>query len=261
MPVCDPREVGTMKTWTDYKNHVKSINTENRQRIEIIEEIAAMPQTVILACPTLAQELKRALECNASKASVCFLPRHLHNDPKELHRYLQDKIDHLSHVHRIVLCVSRCGGGTAGLESKTAEIILPRTRDCLDILLSGKDLNALKRNIRGIYFTASWMNFSKESDIDLEKLTAKMGKEAAKTYLRQLYKGFNEFYIIDTGCYNVQEVKNYIDPLVKILDGTITVIRGEFQILHKIATATFDDDFIIIPKGCSVPAEAFLPNR
>ena len=186
---------------------------------------------------------------------------HLHNDPKELHRYLQDRIDHLSHVHRIVLCVSRCGGGTAGLEATTAEIILPRTRDCLDILLSGKNLNTLKRNIRGIYFTASWMNCSKESDIDLGKLTAEMGKEAAESYLRQLYKTFNEFYIIDTDCYDVQEVKNYIDPLVKILDGTITVIRGEFRILHKIAAETFDDDFIIIPKGDIVPAEAFLPNR
>ena len=138
---------------------------------------------------------------------------------------------------------------------------MPRTRDCLDILLSGKNLNTLKRNIRGIYFTASWMNCSKESDIDLGKLTAEMGKEAAESYLRQLYKTFNEFYIIDTDCYDVQEVKNYIDPLVKILDGTITVIRGEFRILHKIAAETFDDDFIIIPKGDIVPAEAFLPNR
>lgn len=251
----------TMETWTNCKNHVKSIDAENHRYIENIEETTAAPQTVILSCPTLEQELKRALECHASNAAVVFLPRHLHNDPKELHRYLQDKIDHLHQVHRIVLCVSRCGGGTANLRASTAEIILPRTRDCLDILLSGHDLNSLCRNIRGIYFTASWMNFSKESDIDLAKLTAKMGKEAAEAYLRQLYKTFNEFYIIDTDCYDIQEVKDYIEPLVKILDGSITVIRGEFKILHKIAAETFDDDFIVIPKGCSVPAEAFLPNR
>lgn len=223
-----------------------------------MEESVVMSQTVILACPTLELELKRAIACSESEAAVYFLPRHLHNDPKELRQYLQDKIDHFYNVNRIVLCVSRCGGGTANLRATTAEIILPRTRDCLDILLSGNDLNTLKRNIRGIYFTASWMNFSKESDIDLEKLSAKMGKEAAEGYLWQLYKNFNEFYIIDTNCYNVQDVKDYLAPLVRILNGTLTVIHGEFRILHKIAAGSFDDDFVVIPTGGTVPSEIFL---
>ena len=220
-----------------------------------------MSQTVILACPTLEQELKEAIKSSASKAAVYFLPRHLHNDPKELHRYLQDKIDHFYNVDRIVLCVSRCGGGTAALHATTSEIIVPRTRDCLDILLSGSNLNALQRNIRSIYYTASWMNFSKDSDIDLEKLTAKMGKEAAEGYLQQLYKNFNEFYIIDTGCYEVQDVKDYLAPLVRILNGTMTVIHGEFRILHKITTENFDDDFVVIPKGGTIPSEVFLQNK
>lgn len=220
-----------------------------------------MLQTIILACPTLELELKRAIESCASKATVYFLPRHLHNDPKELHRYLQNKINHFYNVKHIVLCVSRCGGGTAGLHATTADIILPRTRDCLDILLSGSDLNTLQRNIRGIYYTASWMKFARESDIDLEKLTAKMGKEAAEGYLQQLYKNFNEFYIIDTSCYEVQDVKDYLAPLVRILNGTMTVIHGEFRILHKIAAENFDDDFVVIPKGGTTPSEVFLQNK
>ena len=138
---------------------------------------------------------------------------------------------------------------------------MPRTRDCLDILLSGSDLNSLQRNIRGIYYTASWMNFSKDSDIDLEKLTAKMDKEATEEYLQRLYKDFNEFYIIDTGCYEVQDVKDYLAPLVRILNGTMTVIHGEFRILHKIAAKNFDDDFVVIPKGGTVPFEVFLQNK
>lgn len=220
-----------------------------------------MPQTIILACPTLEQELKRAMEYNTSEEAVYFLPRRLHSDPKELHRYLQDMIDHFYNAQRIVLCVSRCGGGTANLHATTSEIVLPRTRDCLDILLSGNSLNTLQRNIHGIYYTASWMAFSKEFDIDLGKLTSKMGKAPAEEYLRKLYKTFNEFYIIDTGCYDVQEVKKYLEPLARILKGTIRILHWEFRILHKIAAGTFDDDFIIIPKGGVVPPDEFLPNK
>lgn len=220
-----------------------------------------MPKTIILSCPTLKWELESVMETNSSDAAVYYLPQHLHNDPRELQRYLQDTIDSFFNVERIVICASRCGGGTANLRATSAELVLPRTRDCLDILLSNDSLNTLKRNICGIYFTASWMEFSKNSEIDLDKLTAKMGREAAENYLRRLYKSFNEFYIIDTGCYDIKEVEDYIVPLVKILDGTITVLHGNFKILHKIATGKFDDDFVIVPKGNVVPGDAFLPNR
>lgn len=219
-----------------------------------------MAKTVILACPTLKLELQEAIRCHASNAAVYFMPQRLHNDPKELHSYLQDMIDHFHNVNRIVICASRCGGGTAGLSATSAPLVLPRTRDCLDILLSGDNLHTLHRDLRGIYYTAGWMEFSKNTDLDLDKLTKKIGREAAEEQLRRLFKTFNAFYIIDTGCYDVQEVKDYLTPLVKILDGTITMLHGEFKILHKIAQENFDEDFVIIPKGDSVPAETFLPN-
>ena len=208
-----------------------------------------MAKTVILSCPTLKGELTSALAEASSEAIVYFMPQRLHSDPKELHDYMQDMIDHFRNVDRIVLCVSGCGGGTKGLKASTAELVVPRTRDCLDILLSGDSLAALQRDITGVYFTESWMEFSKNSDIDLDKLIRKMGRTDAEDYLRRLFKTCNKFYIIDTGCYDVQEVQEYIAPLVKILDGTVTVLKGEYGILRKIARGEFDDDFDIVPKG------------
>ncbi|MBQ8698050.1 MAG: DUF1638 domain-containing protein [Schwartzia sp.] len=220
-----------------------------------------MPKTVILSCPTLRGELTAALAEASSEAVAYFLPRRLHSDPKELHAYTQDMIDHFYNADRIVLCVSGCGGGTVGLRASSAELVVPRTRDCLDILLSGDSLASLERDISGVYFTESWMEFSKASDIDLDKLTAKMGREAAEDFLRRLYKTFNKFYIIDTGCYDLQAVKDYIAPLVEILSGTITFLHGPCGILHKIAREAFDGDFAVIPKGGEVPKGIFLKNK
>ena len=208
-----------------------------------------MPKTVILSCPTLKGELTAALAEASSEAIVYFMPQRLHSDPKELHDYVQDMIDHFWNVDRIVLCVSGCGGGTKGLKATTAELVVPRTRDCLDVLLSGDSLATLERDISGVFFTESWMEFSKNSDIDLDKLTKKMGRAAAEDFLRRLYKTFNKFYIIDTGCYDVQAAQDYVAPLVKILDGTVTVLKGSYGILRKIAREAFDDDFDGVPKG------------
>ena len=189
-----------------------------------------MTKTVILSCPTLMGELKAALAAASSDAVAYFIPRRLHSAPKELHEYLQDMIDHFYNVDKIVLCVSGCGGGTAGLRASSAELIVPRTRDCLDVLLSGESLASLERDISGVYFTESWMECTKESEIDLDKLTEKMGREGAEQFLRRLYKTCNKFYIIDTGCYNVRAVEEYVKPLVEILSGTMTMLHGEYGI-------------------------------
>ncbi len=220
-----------------------------------------MTKTVILSCPTLMGELKAALAAASSEAAAYFIPRRLHSVPKELNEYLQDMINHFYNVDKIVLCVSGCGGGTAGLRAASSELIVPRTRDCLDLLLSGGSLSSLRRDISGVYFTESWMECTRESEIDLDKLTEKMGREEAENFLRLLYKTCNKFYIIDTGCYDVRAVEKYVAPLVEILSGTMTVLHGEYGILHKIAEGRFDDDFVVVPPGETVPSDAFLKNQ
>ena len=219
-------------------------------------------KSVILSCPTLKGELLAVLAEHNADITVIFLPKELHRDPKYLHQFVQKTIDEIKDVDRIYLCTTGCGGGTIGLKATTAEVVIPRTRDCLDILLSGNDLRKDdRRNIRGIYYTGSWMEYSKETDIDYTKLVAKMGQAAAEDFLRNLYKSFNEFYIIDTGCYDVAEVETYLAPLVRVLNGTVEVIKGEYKILHKMVTHQVDDDFVVIPKGEVVQAGSFLPNK
>ncbi len=145
-----------------------------------------MTNTLILACPTLGYELERSLQEQNTKAKVEYLPQRLHSEPEKMHEYLQSKIDSLQNVDRVVLCVSSCGGSTAGLLASTAEIVVPRTRDCLDILLSGDSLASLERDLGGVFFTKGWMDYSKQTDIDLDRLTEKLGKEEAEAYLYDL---------------------------------------------------------------------------
>ena len=154
--------------------------------------------------------------------------------------YLQRRIDGLQGTKRAVLCVSSCGGSTAGLLASSTELVVPRTRDCLDILLSGASLEDLKRDLGGVYFTRGWMDFSRQSEIDLGRLTKKLGKAEAEAYLYEMYRTCNRFYIIDTGCYDVEKVRAYAEPLVKIVNGTITVLKGEYGILKKLAQGRFD---------------------
>ena len=112
--------------------------------------------TIIFACSTLRKELLAVMKENNNHTPIFFLPREVHTDPKFLHTYVQDKIDRFCQVDRIVICTSGCGGGTVGLTATTAEIVIPRTRDCLDILLSGNSLATLEITKAFSLPTAGW---------------------------------------------------------------------------------------------------------
>lgn len=220
-----------------------------------------MAGTIIFACPTLQKELIHALKEAQSRAVLYLLPDELHKSPVHLKSYLQEKIDSVLYADRVIICPSGCGGGTIGLRATHTELVLPRTRDCLDILLSGDNLKDIKRPKHGVFFTESWAEYSKRSSIDVDKVIRSKGEEEGKAFLRKLYKGFEHFYIIDTGVYEIEPVREYLEKLRKILDGQIDIVPGKYGILRKIAADNFDEDFLILKKGETVPESYFTLDR
>lgn len=203
---------------------------------------------VILSCPTLKKEIQHILAEYKLDTPVYFLPRRLHADPKELAEYLQNTIDSFDNVDRILICVSGCGGGTAKLKATTAELVIPKTRDCLDLLLSGDDVKSIKRAPGGIFMTESWWATMKEGELNLEKQIAAKGKEEGEAWLRQIFKGFEHFYIIDTGVYDVEAVAKEMQPLIDVLEGTVEVVPGRCGLLRKLLTGGIDGNFRVIAK-------------
>ncbi len=206
-----------------------------------------MKNRVIIACRTLEREIQAAMKETGNSCLVYYLPLKYHVAPKEMAVELQRIIDSLSNVDEVLVCVSGCGGSTKDLKATTADIIIPKTRDCIDILLSDQE-GKIVRDKNGIFFTDNWLEFFKESPMAFEKLVKEYGKEEAKEKFRQIYKGFEHFYIVDTGAYNVEEVKAHLKPLVDILKGELTIVKGRYEILRKMVAGKTDHDFRIIKK-------------
>ncbi|WP_072012949.1 DUF1638 domain-containing protein [Veillonella montpellierensis] len=219
-----------------------------------------MMKSIILACPTLRYELTAALTSQHATIPIQYIPQHLHETPDALQRHLQQCVHRLSNEYdRIIICVSSCGGGTAGLMSNSSELIIPRTRDCIDILLSNEDsLTTLQRPIDGVIFTKGWVDFNTNSPHSLSNLTNTKGKEYAENYIRNLYDGFNHFYFVDTGLGHLPYIIEKMTPLVDCLYGTSDIIHGNYGILKKIAREQFDEDFIKLSAHMTVDTSQFL---
>ena len=88
----------------------------------------------------------------------------------------------------------------------------------------------------------------KEGELNLEKQIAAKGKEAGEAWLRQIFKGFEHFYIIDTGVYDVAAVAKEMQPLIDVLEGTVEVVPGRCGLLRKLLTGAIDENFRVIAK-------------
>lgn len=205
-----------------------------------------MAKRLICSCITLQKELEQTIAKIGFDGKVRYLDVALHSDPQKMHQTLQKIIDDNTEAEEIIICVSGCGKATCDLQASTCNLAVPRTMDCIDVLLTG---SGIKRSDGAIFITKSWMNFMKNSSIDYMKLVREQGKDAAEAYLKKLYHGFTDFYIIDTGTYDLQEVEAYIMPLVKLLDGTLTRLPGTYKVLEKLVSGNYDESVIFIPKG------------
>ena len=148
-----------------------------------------MERKIILSCPTLKKELEKAVEETGFAGEIRFIPQSLHSSPKELQKCLQETIDHMEGMEEILLCVSGCGGATACLQAAGAPLIVPKTRDCVDILLSGDSLKELKRPKDGFFLSYGWMEYMKNSRLDLNRILKEKGLEATEEYMRSMFRG------------------------------------------------------------------------
>lgn len=213
----------------------------------------------IYSCITIQKELELTAQKLVCKDEITFLEPELHSNPRKMHATLQQIIDDNGSANNpadeIVICVSGCGKATCNLIASSCNLVVPRTMDCIDILLSGSNTPRPKG---AIFLTASWMKFMQGSAICHEKLINKQGYEKAAEHLRTIYKGFTDFYIIDTGTYDINDVESYITPLVDILGGNITKIPGTYKILEKLVSGNYDKDIIQIPKGNTLLITEFV---
>ncbi|MDO4541782.1 MAG: DUF1638 domain-containing protein [Bacillota bacterium] len=216
-----------------------------------------MKKCIFFACRMIEQEIRSLIKEVDFPYPIYFIPPNLHATPEKLQEYLQNAIDNTENVDAIIISVGRCGNSTIGLKASTADLILPRCDDCIDILLSKGKLAQRVRPEKGCFLTESWVKNTDDLDVNMDKLTEKYGEFEAKSLIRTMYYGYKYFYIIDTGLYDMTGVADYILPTAELIDADIKILPGHYNTLRKMMSLDFDDDFIVVPKGGFVTENDF----
>lgn len=203
---------------------------------------------IVIACETLRDELERAMEVTQSSFEVTWVDSNYHMDPNGLRIKLQEEIDKITGADTILLAYGCCGNGLIGLDASTADLIIPKTDDCISMVLCKpeKKFNRLKKTY---FLTKGWIDSSRGLMEEYVRAVERYGEAKAERIFRLMLKSYRYLMLIDTGAYNIYDYVPRAKEIADITHLDLIVRPGGTWLLEKLLTGPYDDDFCIIPKG------------
>ncbi|ADG83460.1 hypothetical protein Tfer_1304 [Thermincola ferriacetica] len=205
----------------------------------------------IIACETLLDELNLAIRETGCQYPVIWVESEYHIDPNELRKRLQKEIDALTNVDNILFAYGCCGNGLVGLKASTANLIIPKTDDCISMVLSepGK---IFERRKETYFLTKGWMESSKGLLNEYWHTLKRYGEKRAKKIFALMLKHYHHLMLIDTKAYNLEEWLNKARELAQNTHLELAVTEGGIWFLKKLLTGPYDENFCVVKKGETV---------
>jgi hypothetical protein len=211
-------------------------------------------ESLILACNTIRGELeKAAIETNCPYEFV-WVESGLHLVLESLRRRLQEELDRISGVSRVLLAFGFCGNAVVGLKTGDYQLVLPKVDDCITLLLGSKESRERCNRQGGVYFlTKGWLEGEANIWKEYQAVLARFGLERTERIYQKMLAHYKFLGLIDTGAYDLAGLIPQAREISSTLKLELIVLDGTDRYLKRFLSGPWnDDDFIIIPPFTTV---------
>lgn len=229
----------------------------------------------LIACQVLEDVLKPLLPKGLAE-TVTFQEYGLHRVPDKMTRTLQAEIDSVQEPSLIVLGYGLCGNGVQGLRSRRHTLLIPRTDDCIAILLGSRQ--AYRRKFSAVpgtyYLSKGWLESGSHPLSEYEEYKEKYGPQEAEWILDQQYQHYERVALVAHSQGALQacapaarEVAHFCerwnmryeeilgsDEYARSLVQAVAIVRDR----RVGATEQIGPDFVVVPPGNVVRSSAFV---
>lgn len=214
---------------------------------------------ILIACEMLRDELELAMEQTQKKPKIMWLEKGLHNEPKNLHKVLQETINQAAQTYdHILLGMAYCGGAMNGIGSRTATVVVPRFDDCIRLLLALEQGKPNSCDCHCLYFTKQWMISDCYIVRELEKYCRTYGEKRGKRIMRSMLANYRGLHLLDTGAYDISDFAETAAKDAQQLGLEYGQQPGTSRILEKLLLHQFDDEFCVALPGQTLTQGQFL---
>jgi len=158
----------------------------------------------VVGCGIFKNEIEFLKPRIASRLDFYWLPQRLHSKPLELRKLIQGEVDRVdgsgNPYDGIILLYGLCSKGSMGICSARYPVAVPKTQDCIGILLGSNDQYARHfREKPGTYwFTKGWF----ETGFNPGK---KSGQDGVFDFYRERYIEYRKKFSEETSRYLINE--------------------------------------------------------
>lgn len=224
----------------------------------------------LICCRMLESELKRICDDENISVPIYWIDAGFHNNPEKLHEKLQNLFDSLPRdITRVILLFSLCGQAVLGLKTENFDLIMPRTDDCIALLLGGNDK---KIDNSGTFFlTEKWLDDEKSITNEYKYALQKYGPSKCERIFKRQFAHYSVLGILDTGCYDVNSLLSKTASISKLLELNQRIIPTDCNMLKQLVCLSkldvdtlpnpLPDNLIYIERNSSITYEMFKNDQ
>ncbi len=161
---------------------------------------------VILACQVFQHWLENLLP-DGFDANITFFDYGLHIVPKNLRQTIQQAMDGIERPSLIVLGYGLCGNGLDGINAGKHFLLIPRTDDCIAILLGSYQAYLREMKKTGTYYLSKgWLEAGSNPLAESRKYEEKYGAETSSFIMDTQYRHYRRLMMVAR---NRQELATY----------------------------------------------------
>lgn len=198
-------------------------------------------KTAIVSCRTIEDEVNAAIARSGVDYPVAWLESGLHNQPHILLERLQALLEGLD-AQRVLLAMGFCGNAIKGLKLGDYELIVPRTDDCISLLLGGVSRRVeVSRALAAYFFTEGWMRGERNIWEEYKFTVETYGEEMAESVMEMMYSHYRTLALLDCGVGDMDKLYHQVEPLANALHLERKTIPATLDFLTNLFLGPWDD--------------------
>ena len=228
---------------------------------------AAKLPVVVIACQVLQSMLEQLLRQDLAK-QVTFMDYGLHRVPSKMTWTLQDTIDSIEEPSLVVLGYGLCGNGLNGIKAGRHTLLVPRTDDCIAILLGSRQ--AYVREFEAVpgtyYLSKGWLESGSHPLKEYEEYVGKYGQAEAEWIMDQQYQNYERLVLVTHSEADMDKYRSQAQEVARYCERwgmRYQEILGSDDYVRRLVAAAAaldraDGDFLVIPPGGEISQNQFI---
>ena len=223
--------------------------------------------TVLLACPIMRELVGPRL--SGTGVPEIYMDYGLHLRPKRMAPALQERLDALPGPSTVLLGYGLCGAGLSGLRAGPHTLIIPRTHDCIAILLGSHRayMRAQAERPGTYYLTRGWLESNNHPLGQYRDCLDRYGEDAAGHVVDAMYSHYTDLVYLASTREELEECRPRVREIAEFCaarwDMTYTGVVGSAAMIEGLLAAPLNprglgEDFLVIPPGGRVESRMFL---